>query len=248
MTDKKRQSLERALETAEVLFLNRPYEDVTIAEIAGESRCSTATLYSAYGSKSELYEEVRLKKLHNRWAMPAASGKASLQDLIRYFLDRAKELGDISSLNLLRSATHNSETVPRYVMNTISSESKLSLIVQEVRACMDAGLLKSGNPKSVAYVIYAGCGFEPVTYGLLFGADEHRDPSVMVRTVFSVLTTPAGTRELDKLLPAEVQAPEQGTISLARFLEAADQPRPRNPADRLQGRGQEGAEMETSCH
>jgi AcrR family transcriptional regulator len=61
MSEKKREAIERAISAARQLFLERPYHEVSMAEICEISRCSSATIYEIFGSKDGLYTEVRLK-------------------------------------------------------------------------------------------------------------------------------------------------------------------------------------------
>jgi len=222
MSNKKAESLARAIRVARAMFRDRPYEDVSIAEIAAEARCSSATIYEAFESKGGLYEEVRLKEIAPAWTL-ASEGQPGLAGLVSYFLGRALYLGSPEAHNLIRSAPHNREAVRRSVGQSIRMRSQLGEVVAEVESCISAGLLKKGDPQAIAYVLYGASGFEPVMYGQIFSEDTAVAPAEIVRTVFSVLVTAKGRKALDRLLPAERPAQETG-YSLSAFLRTAARP------------------------
>ena len=45
MSNKKTESLARAIETAAMMFSEEAFEQVQVAEIAARARCSSATIY-----------------------------------------------------------------------------------------------------------------------------------------------------------------------------------------------------------
>ena len=220
MSNKKAESLARAIRVARVMFRDRPYEDVSIAEIAAEAKCSSATIYEAFESKSGLYEEVRLKEIAPAWSLGPIGAPSGLAGLVSYFLGRVVYLGTPEAHNLIRSAPHNREAVRRNVGQSIQMRSQLGDVVAEVESCISSGLLKKGDPQAIAYVLYAASGFEPIMYGQIFSDDIAVEPAEIVRTVFSVLVTAKGRKALDRLLPAELPAQQTG-YSLAGFLRAA---------------------------
>jgi AcrR family transcriptional regulator len=61
MPDKKTRSLEAALTIAIEDFSSRPYEVVSIADIAKRAACSTTTLYDAYTNKRGLFYAALLR-------------------------------------------------------------------------------------------------------------------------------------------------------------------------------------------
>jgi AcrR family transcriptional regulator len=202
------------------MFRDRPYGDVSIAEIAAKAKCSSATIYEAFESKSGLYEEVRLKEIAPPWSLAPDAGRSGLAGLVSYFLGRALYLGSPEAHNLIRSAPHNREAVRRSVGQSIQMRSQLGDVVAEVESCISSGLLKKGDPQAIAYVLYAAAGFEPIMYGQIFSEDPAVEPAEIVRTVFSVLVTAKGRKALDRLLPAEWPARETG-YSLSGFLRTA---------------------------
>ena len=220
MSNKKAESLARAIRVARTLFRDKPYEDVSIAEIAARAKCSSATIYEAFESKSGLYEEVRLKEIAPTWSLVPGAGRSGLAGLISYFLGRALYLGSPEAHNLIRSAPHNREAVRRSVEQSIQMRSQLGDVVAEIESCISSGLLKKGDPQAIAYVLYAASGFEPIMYGQLFRDDLAFNPAAIVRTVFSVLVTEKGRKALDRLLPAD-EPPRETGYSLSGFLRTA---------------------------
>jgi len=220
MSNKKAESLARAIDVARTMFRDRPYEDVSIAEIAAMAKCSSATIYEAFESKNGLYEEVRLKEIAPTWTLAPDDGPPGLAGLISYFLGRVLYLASPEAHNLIRSAPHNREAVRRSVGQSIQMHSQLGDVVAEVESCISSGLLKKGDPQAIAYVLYAASGFEPIMYGQLFSEDIACAPAAIVRTVFSVLVTGKGRKALDRLLPVE-QPPRESGYSLSGFLRTA---------------------------
>lgn len=223
MSNKKAESLARAVEVARAMFRDKPYEDVSIAEIAAVSKCSSATIYEAFESKSSLYEEVRLKEIAPAWSLAPGAERSGLAGLVSYFLGRVLYLGSAEAHNLIRSAPHNREAVRRSVGQSIQTRSQLGDVVAEVERCISSGLLKKGDPQAIAYVLYAASGFEPIIYGQLFSDDTAFEPAAIVQTVFSVLVTGKGRKALDRLLPESLPRQETG-YSLSGFLRAAARP------------------------
>lgn len=220
MSNKKVEALERVVRVAREMFLDRPYEDVSIAEIAAIARCSSATIYDAFESKGALFEEVRLKEAAPSWSLASGPEGHGLEALISYFLGRAAYLGSRETYALMRSASHNRDAVRRNIPQSIRERSQLGDVIAKVEQCMASGILKQGDPQAVSYVLYAACGYEPVMYGLLFSDGNALRPAMIVRTVLSTLLTAKGRRQLDVLLPAE-QPPSTNEVSLSAFLQSA---------------------------
>jgi AcrR family transcriptional regulator len=220
MSNKKVETLERVVRVAREMFLNRPYEEVSIAEIAAIAKCSSATIYEVFKSKSALFEEARLKELAPGWSLESRRECHGLDGLISYFLGRAAYLGSRETHTLIRSASHNHDAVQRNMPQSILERSQLGDVIAKVEHCMDAGILKRGDPQAVSYVLYAACGYEPVMYGLLFSDGNALRPTTIVRTVLSTLLTAKGRKQLDVLLPAE-QPPSTNEVSLSGFLQSA---------------------------
>jgi AcrR family transcriptional regulator len=67
MSNKKTESLNRAIQTAAELFSERPFEDVQIAEIAARAHCSSATIYEAFETKKGLFRAALLHNTGAKW-------------------------------------------------------------------------------------------------------------------------------------------------------------------------------------
>jgi AcrR family transcriptional regulator len=88
MSNKKVESIERAIEAAAAMFSDRRYEDVSIAEIATRARCSSATIYEVFETKKGLYRAAQSVRLSRGWDFVRDEGPPSLRPLLNYFSTR----------------------------------------------------------------------------------------------------------------------------------------------------------------
>lgn len=235
MSNKKTESLARAVKTAALMFSERPYEEVSIAEIACRAHCSSATIYEAFETKKGLFRAARLQGLGVAWPLVSGeTGPATLACLMDHLTNRVARLSRPVLHNFWRSSSIDAEHFRGHVQDSIDREGHLGALVDEVQRCMDAGLLRQGDPCSFAYVMLAGSGYEPVVYGLLFDRDTTRGAAAIMEAVLSPLVTDRGRAELaayiDKLKPDN--APKTNEPSLLEYLR--NSPRARvDPAPKI---------------
>lgn len=224
MSNKKTESLARAVKTAALMFAERPYEEVSIAEIAARAHCSSATIYEAYETKKGLFRAARMQGLGKVWPLVADErGPAALVGLMDHLSDRIAELSKPTLHNFWRTAGVDAEHLRGHMQESIEREGHLGALVDEVQRCMDAGLLRQGDPCGFAYVMLAGSGYEPVVYGLLFGRDTTCAAPAIIEAVLGPLVTDRGRAELSAYIdqlkaggPAEPSKP-----SLLGYLQSA---------------------------
>lgn len=106
--DRSRRSLDRILEATERLLQTRPFDELTVADIAREAGVSTGLLYSRFESKDEIlpflvdrFLRQQLRKFRSDLA-PERS-KAGLGERLAQLTGRIRGMGD-ESLGLLRAA------------------------------------------------------------------------------------------------------------------------------------------------
>jgi AcrR family transcriptional regulator len=197
MSNKKTESLNRAVETAAQLFSERPFNEVQIAEIAARARCSSATIYGAFETKKGLFRAALLKYSGKSWpALTHDAGPGSLSNLLAFLSERIAGLSTPVMDNFWRSVSTDTAHVENLMQHAVLGTDRLDAIIDEVKRCMDAGLLRRSDPTSVAYLLLAGTGYEPVVYGLLFGRDTSCNAAAIVEAVLSPLVTEQGQTEL----------------------------------------------------
>jgi AcrR family transcriptional regulator len=224
MSGGKAESLARVIEAAAGLFAAHGYDEVSISQIAAAARCSSATIYGAFGDKKGLFREALLQRLSPAPALPAAEGPPSLRPLLAYFAGRIQSLASVEVRNLLRGAGVDVEALRSGFTAAVGRAGRLETVVREVRRAMRAGLLRDGDPRDATFLMWAGVGFQPLLYGLVFGDEAGFYPVDILRAVFTPLVTPRGQAELTAYL-AELAAtsPERPGPSVTQYLRQAGQ-------------------------
>jgi len=174
---KKQKKIDRVkkviLEGAAKLFLNRPYEDITMGDIADEIALSRATIYNYFGKKEDIYLGIFAKELDeicakylSRSANPKSEDDKNLlmakillkkiqkQPLIYriyiYFLARIREL-NISGGELITAHGFNID----YVKSQIPSQSDYKSLIKLMKSYNSyvklsiSDTIKDSNPKLV---------------------------------------------------------------------------------------------------
>jgi AcrR family transcriptional regulator len=197
MSNKKTESLARAVQTAAQMFSEKPFEEVQIAEIAARARCSSATIYEAFQTKKSLFRAALLQNSGESWPDIAHDlGPPSLLPLLEFLTDRISGLSTPSMRNFWRSVCADATHVHNVMQRSLQGTSHLGDIVDEVERCMEGGLLRQGDPLGFAYLILAGSGYEPAVYSLMFSRDATPGAVAILETVLSPLVTEAGQAEL----------------------------------------------------
>jgi AcrR family transcriptional regulator len=197
MSNKKVESLSRVVETAALLFSQRPFEEVQIAEIAARARCSSATIYEAFETKKGLFRAALLHHSKRTWPdIAQGEGPATLSRLIEFLADRIVGLSTPSMKNFWRHVSEDHAHTQAVMQKSVGDTPHLGEIVDEVQRCMDAGLLRAGDACAVGYLILAGTGYEPVVYGLLFDIEAACRAPAIIEMVLTPLVTDLGAEEL----------------------------------------------------
>jgi AcrR family transcriptional regulator len=200
MSNKKANSLARVVETAAQMFAERPFEEVQVAQIAARARCSSATIYEAFETKKGLFRAAMLHNAGRRWP-EIADGvqEVGLTCLLEFLTDRIHQLATPTMKSFWRNVSEDAANVPQaqgLTRKALQDASRMDKVVDEVRRCMESGLLRQDDPYAVTYLIMAGTGYEPVVYSLMFGAAGGADAPAIIHTVMSPLVTEVGRTEL----------------------------------------------------
>jgi AcrR family transcriptional regulator len=225
MSSKKTESLNRALDVAADMFFARGVDGVSVAEISADARCSLATIYDVFGSKTGLLRAVLEQRFAPVPCIAQLDAPPALAPLLDYFADRIATLGSVEVRNVLRYGGAEPGALQGSYEVALRRNRSLASVIREVRQAMEAGLLRDGDPADLAFLMMAGTGFEPVMYGLLFGDEVGRYPTAILRSVFAPLVTPRGGVELRAYLESlEAANPERPGPALTGFLRDDDGP------------------------
>jgi AcrR family transcriptional regulator len=182
------------LDAASRLLLAEGPQALTMRRVAGAVGCSTTVLYTAFGSKDGLADALFREGFER----------------LRRHLEAVAPGGDpLARLRALADAYRNS---------ALESPSYYGIMFQQaipVRACMDAGVLRAGDPRAVAEVLWAAV-HGAVSLEL---AGHFPDPEVAADR-FRTLATAAATPFL---------ADRPGHPSGVPRTPPAEPPRPRRP-------------------
>ena len=136
-------------------------------------------------------------RLEKQWPhFSNGRGDVTLTGLLDYLSSRIEGLSKPMMHNFLRSVSVDAENSRRNIDDLIDRESQLGALVDEVKKCVEAGLLRRGEPAAIAYVMLAGTGYEPVMYGLMFGSETKCDTVAILQTVLGPLVTRRGKSQL----------------------------------------------------
>ena len=200
MTNKKTESLGRVVEAAIDAFSTCHYDDVLIAQIAAQARCSTATVYEAFGTKESLYEHVRGRLFDQRsrqgW-LDRRPGPPSLEFVLDYLSELFQTL---TSPQLTMLMTPADATRATGYMPMEHTGPDFDSIVREISRCMDAGLLRAGDPHAFGFLVMAGVSYEPIWYNLTCRIRTPLDLRSILLSIFSPLTTEKGAEALQAYL------------------------------------------------
>jgi AcrR family transcriptional regulator len=207
MTDRKTRSLEAVIEEARRQFAARPFDQVSIADIASAAHCSTTTIYDVYGNKDGLYFAAAQSFLTDYWAETAAlrRGDTALERMVTLMEARAERF----SAPELREALRN--LVARVGTNQLRSTplirsmltSQLSLLTELTHACVAEGAFVNLPSGLLVETLIASVDWRPVMHGLLYGANDPLNfpvPIIVARALITLLT-PHGRAAYDALRP-----------------------------------------------
>lgn len=222
MSTRKAESLVRVIEVAAAQFSAHGYDAVSVSQIAAEARCSSATIYEAFGDKKGLFREALLQRLNPVPELASDETTTSLHPLLAYFTARVWSLSSPEVRNLFLSGGVDAEALRSGFQASVTHDGRLEAVVQEVERCIEAGLLRPGDPRDIAYLMWAGAGFQPIVYGLVFGDDAGFYPVDILRAVFTPLATRRGAGEVRRFLADLAKAsPDHEGPAVTRYLREA---------------------------
>jgi AcrR family transcriptional regulator len=200
MSDKKVRSLQRVIEIAAKAFASRKFNEVSISEISEEAHCSTSTIYAAFGSKENLFQDAMAHLLQTQSPVveqPAGS-RSSLNTLLGFAEARIRTLASPVRRGAIRAISAQPELAEPLIDCLKSQEcGRVTRLIQtEIAACVEAGVLRRLDTQVIAYMIMAVTAYEPLVYGLLYGDDKSVDIMRLLRKVFTPLVTEVGEMQL----------------------------------------------------
>jgi AcrR family transcriptional regulator len=144
------------LDAASRLLVAEGPQALTMRRVAGAVGCSTTVLYTAFGSKDGLADALfreGFERLRRHLEAVAPGGDP---------LARLRALADAYRGSALESPSYYGimfqQAIPGYRPSAASlaaAGASLAVLGDVVRACMDAGVLRAGDPRAVAEVLWA---------------------------------------------------------------------------------------------
>jgi AcrR family transcriptional regulator len=144
------------LDAASRLLVAEGPHALTMRRVAGAVGCSTTVLYTAFGSKDGLADALfregfeRLRR-HLEAVAPGGDPLARLRALADAYRESALESPSYYGVMF-------QQAIPGYQPSAASlaaAGASLAVLSDAVRACMDAGVLRAGDPRAVAEVLWA---------------------------------------------------------------------------------------------
>jgi AcrR family transcriptional regulator len=144
------------LDAASRLLVTQGPQALTMRRVAAAVGCSTTVLYTAFGSKDGLADALFLEgfqRLRRRLEAVPSGGDplARLRALAHAYRDSALESRSYYGVMF-------QQAIPGYRPSAASlatAGAALEVLTDAVRACMDAGVLRTGDPRAVAEVLWA---------------------------------------------------------------------------------------------
>jgi AcrR family transcriptional regulator len=196
MTDKKSESLARVVEAAIRAFSTQKFSDVHIGQIGQEARCSTATIYDAFGSKDGLFNYVRGQLTRNlpRQAPWESDLNASPMLAILDYLMEVFTALTSPTLPILLTPQNPGEGSGYAPFE--HSGLDFEAVMADVAECMDAGFLRPADPRACTFLMFAGISYEPMLYLAMARKKDGQwlDPAAILRSIFQPLASDAGAR------------------------------------------------------
>jgi AcrR family transcriptional regulator len=144
------------LDAASRLLVTEGPQALTMRRVAAAVGCSTTVLYTAFGSKDGLADALFLEgfqRLRRRLEAVPSGGDP---------LARLRALADAYRDSALQSRSYYGvmfqQAIPGYRPSAASlaaAGASLAVLTDAVRACIDAGVLRAGDPRAVAEVLWA---------------------------------------------------------------------------------------------
>jgi AcrR family transcriptional regulator len=181
------------LDAASRLLVTEGPQALTMRRVAAAVGCSTTVLYTAFGSKDGLADALfreGFRRLRRRLEAVGPAGGP---------LVRLAALADAYRESALESRSYYGvmfqQAIPGYrpsAESLAAAGASLQVLTDAVGACMDAGVLRAGDPRAVAEVLWAAVHG---AVGLELGG-HFRDPEVAaerLRTLVAAAALPFRT-------------------------------------------------------
>jgi AcrR family transcriptional regulator len=188
--DRGTETLRRALlDTASRLLVKEGPQALTMRRVAAAAGCSTTVLYTIFGGKSGIADAL-YREGFERFAKRLAQVPPNDDPLTRL-----AEIGHAYRDNALANPSYYAVmfagAMPGFVPSAEAltvGAGTLQVLIDQVQACMDAGVFRSGDAQAVAEVLWAST-HGPVSLQLAgFFADEQT-----ARERFETLMVAAGS-------------------------------------------------------
>jgi AcrR family transcriptional regulator len=225
----KRLALDRLQKIAAEAFTQRSFEKVSIAQIAAKARCSTATIYEIYGSKAELYVQVRRRAtLASHPPAPRRiEGLTALESLLNFAVERFLYLSNVPPTNYVVPEEVDRSQMAPATKAAVRRNNPLCGARDLVADSQAAGLLRRGDASAVAYTICAAIGFEASSFQRVLPECAPIDMRPIIEVVFRCFVTRAGQRQLARFvrtLPKREGGDEYPTMLSALSPKASSAP------------------------
>lgn len=216
MANKKALALDRVISITSQMILERNYADISVAEIASEARCSTATIYEVYGTKDNLYVDA-LAQLLYAWAPPAPGhGEGcALQVILQYAQARTEYFAHRQTRMLVKALRESGERGRIVAQQLMEARASFGALVMLVEQAFDEQTLRRTDGESVAYLIAAGAIYEAFTGAVLLGNDAPVDVAMIMKRIFLPLVEGEGIAILERFASAIPTGPIAHRLPLA---------------------------------
>lgn len=208
MPDRKTRSLEAVLSEAKRQFSSRPYDEVSVNEIAAVAQCSTTTIYDVFGNKMGLYVAAAQDFVSSLLdeIEGAESGKSPLERLVGHLEMRAERFATQNVREMVRNviaqvSIDNFKATPEMRAGLVARYYKLTALVN---SAIESGTFRSMPPHYITDIVLAHIGWRPLFHGLLLGSSDplNFSPEELAwRSVMPFLTA-QGREEYKQLRPA----------------------------------------------
>jgi AcrR family transcriptional regulator len=213
MNDRKARSLEAVLAEAKRQFSSRPYDAVSVNEIAAIAQCSTTTIYDVYVNKRGLYDAAAESQLFDLTAVmdDAAQGATALERLVTVLEGRIRLLSMRQSRETMRNLV--AKMSPENISNAPKLRERLVgqyfALIDLVESVMAEGDIREMDPTIATDLILAQSDWRALYHGLVFGSDDPMNfdaPNLTFR-ILSPILSDRGASQFRSLRPGVTGEP-----------------------------------------
>lgn len=200
ITQRKQLALERVIAVVAEKLLKTGGANLLVSEIAADARCSTSTIYEAFGSKDGLLHHV-FRRMHEEEAVPTTvepDPSVAFQQLVEFLIRRIAYFGKRRTAQIMRAFILQANRDNDDLRQWFEKRDPSLLAAAFVAAAMDAGMIERHDPRLTAHAIVAGISYEPMMTALLL--DECVSIASLLRTVLTPHLTAAGLGALETVL------------------------------------------------